>query len=141
MSGKIYLGNSEEWGSVYLSWHKWDCDWYWAFGYLGNVNCHYHFDDYLDGKHWKVESVFTSTWIKQELWWLMLDLFKQAYALKRVAEVYRHGGRVSSKPGITDAIKSQDKAAIINADLKIVLDKIKEVVIEAKLKLSQAGAE
>jgi hypothetical protein len=136
---KIYLGKSEELGHIYLRWHKWDCNLYWSFGYLGNDDCHYHFKSYLDGKHWKVEQVFKSTWITQELWWVMLDLFKQAYALKNAAEIYRHGGYITSKPGITDLLADPVKAAGLNADLKILLDKIKEVVIEEKLKLSQAG--
>ena len=29
---------------IYLEDFKWDCEWYWAGGYLGNENCHFHFD-------------------------------------------------------------------------------------------------
>ena len=29
---KIYLGNTTEYGRLYLSKHSWDCGWYWGFG-------------------------------------------------------------------------------------------------------------
>jgi hypothetical protein len=115
---KIYLGHSEQYGAVYLSRHSWDCNWYYGLGYLGNKNCHYHFESYLDGKHWKIEDVFTKTWLNQSQWWILLDMFKQAYALKHCAEVYRYGGHISSKSSVTDIIQSADKAAIINDDLR-----------------------
>ncbi len=34
-------GSSEP---IYLEGFKWDCDWYWGGGYLGNKNLHTHFD-------------------------------------------------------------------------------------------------
>jgi hypothetical protein len=58
-------------------------------------------------------------------------LFKQAYALKAAAEVYVHGGHQTTEAGVTDLIKSAEKAAQLNADLKVVLDKAWEYACAA----------
>ena len=44
---KILIGkNNNE--NIYLSPPKWDCGWYWGFGYLGNKDCHYHVDGLIN---------------------------------------------------------------------------------------------
>lgn len=83
-----------------------------------------HIDSLISGEH-DVKKIFDkSTKITQNQWWIIRDLFKQAYALKEAAEVYRHGGHQTSKPGITDCIKNLEMAALINEDLEIVLNKV-----------------
>lgn len=47
---KILLGKTkrERYGSVkpiYLNGFRWDCDWYWSGGYIGNKDLHCHFND------------------------------------------------------------------------------------------------
>ena len=108
---------------IYLTSHTWDCDWYWGMGYIGNKDIHTHFNseflsnnDYLS-EH--IESVFTDS-----EWWVIRDLFKQAYALKECAAVYRHGGHQTTKKGLTDVIQSKTMEDRLNADLKAVLDKV-----------------
>lgn len=49
MKNKVFLGYTKvvRYGlraPIYLENFTWDCDWYWAGGYLGNKNCHFHFD-------------------------------------------------------------------------------------------------
>ena len=49
MEKKVLLGYTKRkfYGSrepVYLYDFKWDCDWYWAGGYIGNKNFHTHFN-------------------------------------------------------------------------------------------------
>ena len=122
---KILLGNTTQYGRLYLSKHSWDCGWYWGFGYIGNNGCHMHIDS-LIGADYNVDRVFDKgTSITQTQWWIIRDLFVQAYALKVAAEVYRSGGRqANTRPGITDCIKNLEMAALINKDLKTVLDKV-----------------
>ena len=121
---KIYLGNTTQCGSLYLSKHSWDCGWYWGFGYIGNNSCHMHIDS-LMGAEYDIRNIFDKgSPITQNQWWIIRDLFKQAYALQKVADVYRHGGHQTSKPGITDCIKNLEMAALINKDLEVVLDKV-----------------
>lgn len=121
---KMYLGNTTEYGRLYLSRHSWDCGWYWGFGYIGNSRLHMHIDSLINGEY-DVNKIFDGgASITQDQWWIIRDLFTQAYALKKAAEVYRHGGHQTSKPGITDCIKNLEMAAQINKDLETVLDKV-----------------
>ena len=121
---KIYLGNTTQYGRLYLSKHSWDCGWYWGFGYIGNNSCHLHIESLIGGEY-DVNKIFNKgTKIKPSQWWIIRDLFKQAYALKRAAEVYQCGGRQTTQPGITDCIKNEWTAKLLNEDLRIVLDKV-----------------
>lgn len=116
--------------NIYLTKHQWDCGWYWAFGYLGNKNCHFHFDSLLEN-HKYASEIFSDTNISDADWWVIRDFFKQAYALKAAAETYRYGGHQTTRQGITDILKSPEKAAILNADLEKVLDAVWAFTTEA----------
>ena len=121
---KIYLGNTTQYGRLYLSKHSWDCEWYWGFGYIGNNSCHMHIDSLINSEY-DVNLLFDKgTPITQDQLWLIRDLFKQAYALKAAAEVYQYGGHQTTRPGMTDCIKNLEMAARINKDLEIVLNKV-----------------
>ena len=113
---------------IWLTKHTWQCDWYWGFGYIGNKNLHTHFSSILEGDALASE-LFESTNISDNEWWVIRDLFKQAYALREAAAVYRHGGHQTTKLGTTDIIKDTVKAMVLNADLEIVLDKLWKVTI------------
>lgn len=119
---------------VYLSKHGWDCNWYWGFGYLGNSRSHFHFDSLLsisDGKgsiKCLASELFSETNISDADWWVIRDLFVQAYALKKAAEVYQYGGQQTSRSNLTDIIKNKDRAKEINADLEVVLDALWKLV-------------
>lgn len=129
MEDKIYLGNTTEYGRLYLSKHSWDCGWYWGFGYIGNTRLHMHIDSLINGEY-DVNKIFDgSTGITQDQWWIIRDLFRQAYALKAAAEVYQYGGHQTTRPGITDCIKNLEMAALINKDLEIVLDKVWDFIV------------
>ena len=81
--------------------------------------------DSLIGAEYNIGNIFDKgTPITQDQWWIVCDLFVQAYALKRAAEVYQHGGHHITRPGITDCIKNLEMAARINKDLEIVLNKV-----------------
>lgn len=140
---KIYLGRLKpDTGTfaagerIYLTKHKWDCGWYWAFGYVGNAKTHFHFDNLLYPKkggqvQYLASEIFQSTPISDADWWVIRDLFVQAYALKKAAEVYQHGGHQTTREGVTDLIKNLAMARTLNADLERVLDKVWEVVSQA----------
>lgn len=135
---KICLGRLIESGELtWLSKHSWDCNWYWAFGYLGNRNCHWHFESLLEGNQYHVKDLFNDTTLTQADWWIMRDLFTQAYALKKAAEVYRHGGHQSSKKGVTDIIQSKDMENRINQDLKMILDELWNYLISVNARLEE----
>lgn len=126
---KIYLGKIDN-ERIYLSKHQWDCGWYWGFGYLGNDNLHFHIDSLLQ-EETDVNVIFSETKLAKDQWWVIRDLFVQAYALKKCAEVYQYGGFQTTKAGITNIIKNKDKADTINKDLEIVLDTVWNYIINA----------
>ena len=113
---------------VYLEKHRWDCGWYWAFGYLGNRNCHFHFDSLLyikDDKgsvKYEASALFSETPITDKEWWVIRELFVQAYALKKAAGVYRYGGSQTTIQGVTDLIRSEELEIRLNKDLFEVLE-------------------
>jgi hypothetical protein len=115
---------------IYLSKHKWDCGWYWGFGYVGNVRSHFHFESLI--KNTKTASeLFDRTNIADKEWWVIRDLFVQAYALQKAAEVYRYGGHQTSLAGVTDIIKNPEIAKQLNADLEKVLDVLWDYVVKS----------
>lgn len=144
MNHKIRLGRLKtdagtpadgEW--VYLDKHSWDCGWYWAFGYLGNRHCHFHFDSLLyikngkGGVKYEASALFSETAITDREWWVIRDLFVQAYALKKAAAVYRRGGGQTSMRGVTDLVCSKDLEDRLNKDLEQVLDTLWDFICEA----------
>lgn len=135
MSNKVLLGTLKDGEKCYLTKHSWDCDWYWGFGYVGNRNSHYHFSTFLqEGKYG--HEVFSECNFTDNDWWVIRDMFVQAYALKKCAEVYRHGGHQTSKAGVTDTILSTDMCTRLNSDLEITLDKLWNyitTIIESKV--------
>jgi hypothetical protein len=124
---KVLLGKIDN-ENIYLTKHTWDCDWYWGFGYVGNRNQHFHIDSLIKGE-FEVNKIFSETTLKQETWWIIRDLFIQAYGLKKAAEIYRYGGHQTTVKGLTDLLRNQDKADQLNADLGILLDVIWSFIV------------
>ena len=131
---KIKLGSIDN-QPIFLTKHKWDCDWYWGFGYIGNSRQHFHIDSLIKDVT-NVNKIFDKTKITQKEWWVIRDLFIQAYALKNVAEVYYHGGHQLTVEGLTDILHSADKARQINKDLELILDKVWDYICKAVNKKS-----
>lgn len=144
MGEKIYLGKvKDDWGhyvsgeKLWIDKHTWDCDWYWGFGYIGNGHLHTHFDNvFLShedglGDVYDVKKIFeqnkTAPNIDQNTWWTLRDLFIQAYALQKAAEVYRYGGHQTHNTD-TQIIKDEKMCLRINADLEVILDKIWDIL-------------
>ena len=117
---KILLGKIDK-ENIYLTKHKWDCGWYWSFGYVGNKNMHFHIESLMQSET-DINMIFDSTNLTQAAWWAIRDLFLQAYGLQKAAEIYKHGANQCRVEGLTDLLKSQDKADSINADLSILLE-------------------
>lgn len=125
---------------LYLAKHEFFGGWSWSFGYIGYKNIHTHFSELLDittsdiffNVHTASE-IFTNPLYSDDDWWIVRDLFIQAYALQKAADVYRCGGRQCSAPE-TKIILSYDMNKRINADLEKVLDSIWEILTTRRLK-------
>jgi len=119
---------------LFLDKHSWDCDWYWGFGYIGNKNLHTHAEVFINELIWSdVEDVFKESIFKNNNdFWVFKDLLKQAYALKKTADVYKYGGNCFIKEGLTDIIKSKKKNEEINKDLEKVLNTLWKFLLKLK---------
>jgi hypothetical protein len=143
---KADAGTSADGENVWLTKHEWSCNWYWSFGWVGNKNCHFHFDSLLcikDGKgsvKYTASELFESTNISDKEWWVMRDLFVQSYALKKAAEVYRYGGHQSTVVGVTDLIRDDDMAKRLNADLEKTLNTLWDYTCKAIEKKEEVAA-
>ena len=141
---KIYLGRIKKDfkdstianENLYLSKHSWDCGWYWGFGYIGNRNLHCHFDGHLLFK-WEIADIFVEPRYTQKTWYAIQDLFKQAYALKNAAEVYRLGGYITSDQSISAVVRDKELETRLNADLQKVLDCLWRVLETEKIELAK----
>lgn len=136
---KIYIGQIDN-ENIYITKHSWDCGWYWGFGYLGNRNSHFHIESLIcerghDGKYPSTEitDIFTFPVFTQNQWWIIRDLFIQAYSLKATAACFRRGGHQSHKTDITAILKNTTVREVI--DNKIQDEKLMETVLNEKLKL------
>jgi hypothetical protein len=130
MPDKIYLGVHND-QPIHLTKHSWDCDWYWGFGYLGNRSWHYHFSSVLkDGL--RADQYFSSSRISNDDWWVIRELFAQAYALEDAYGVYlRNTAGQTNRKGVTDLVGDKELAARINLDLEKILDKVWEFTWQA----------
>ena len=138
MTTKIFLGKCIKTDghamdeNLYLTKHKWDCGWYWGFGYLGNKNLHTHFDSmFLDNFETDITKCFTNTKITQNDWWVILDLFKQAYAIKNAYNIY-YMGNANISGGSVSLVINKNKIMIdaLKNDLLLVLESIWNLFIE-----------
>lgn len=130
---RVYLGTVDG-EKMFLSKHSWDCGWYWGFGYIGNRNLHIHFDTtFMKGRYLMANQI-TNCPYSDTTWYKVLDLFKQAYALRDAAAVYRIGGHISSDHSVKvlrscDTARAREMADTLNADLEIVLDTVWNILI------------
>ncbi len=129
---KIALGKVDG-RTIYLSAPKWDCGWYWGFGYLGNKDCHYHVDglkkietyntekqcweyefvNLFDGfkKHFDKDTFIVT---KDSYLWTLCELFSTFYTLKETAEVLGRGGAHYTSNPCQSIIMNKDEANRIN---------------------------
>jgi hypothetical protein len=143
MKNKILLGKIKGTNELlFLEDFKWECDWYWSGGYVGNKGLHAHFNSlFLDVPDHRGRIIFGLTpkelsngcAIWEDLgkflddpaftpreWWGIKDLFKQFYALKAAAEVFQYGGHCTSDARNPKEI-NLDMAASINRHIENVI--------------------
>lgn len=116
----MLLGIRKDGEKVWLSEPKWDCGWYWGFGYLGEYKrgrqvAHYHLSSQLNGGS-SLEN-FESLTIEKDKRWTFLELAATAYALKNIAEVYGRGGSHYTTNPLAETIKNEAEVKRINEEL------------------------
>ena len=115
---KYFFGKDKSGENIFITAPKWDCDWYWGFGYLGNRNSHYHLHGYANGRNQNMYDCLLEDYelnpkIKTHLW-TFCELAKTAYALKETAEVLGRGGSHYASNPVTGIIKNPKEVKRIN---------------------------
>lgn len=110
---------------LYINKHSWDCDWYWGLGYIGNAHLHTHFDSVLLNGIDQIDDIFIKPRFTQDEWWIIRDLFIQAYGLQEAAEIYKRGGHQTDK---AYRLIDERMEKRLNDDIKIVLDKVWQII-------------
>jgi len=137
---KLFIGmNGNE--RIFLSPPSWDCGWYWGFGYLGNMNCHYHVDGLSKNKNLYdafKEHFGKSLMIRDSQLWTVCELFKTFYILKETAEVLGRGGAHYTTNPCKDIIINKDETdRINNVVLPAVFDALYNILERGQKKDSQ----
>lgn len=140
---KVYIGCTDE-GDIYISPPKWDCGWYWSFGYLGNNRRHYHLDSVVSEskknmydaliQHFNKAFIFRTD-IEENAYhnklWTFCELASTAYTLKEAAEVLGRGGSHFTTNPLAELIMNKDEVTRINEIvLPAIFDKIGEILAE-----------
>jgi len=118
--------------NIYLDKPKFDCGWYWGFGYLGNHNEHYHLSGYQNGRNIDMYNALEEDYdltpaIKKNLW-TFCELALTAYSLKNTAEVLGRGGSHMTTNPLADMIKNRAEVERINKMvLPLIFNKLAEL--------------
>lgn len=109
---KIYLLGEDKNGIKYwLEEAKWDCDWYWGFGYIEtytnnnnprvaqDINSHQHFDDLFLNKNIfnSFKEFFKETPLNDGEIWELLGYMKEFYVMEKYSELLKYGNYITEK--------------------------------------------
>ena len=136
--GKHYLLGINKYGEyVWLEKESWDCDWYWAAGYLHtytnnenperakDISMHTHFNCmFLKGPDCCKDmfvNYFKETVLTDNEIWTLCDLMMTYYTLRKTAELFRHGYSYCTEKAKIDKLKSPMTEDLIN---KVLLPEV-----------------
>jgi len=145
---KIFLlGRDEDGTNYWLEEAKWDCGWFWGFGYVEtytnnqnpnkskDINSHQHIDSLFMGQMQKydfeekcyinsefVYNIFDApllceTTFTENEGWQLSELFKSFYMLKESAAMFGRGGCNLTINPCSELIKNEDWAKQINHEI------------------------
>jgi hypothetical protein len=125
------LGKDQNGDAIWLEAAKWECGWYWGFGYIEtytrqldpanskDISSHTHWDSILgkqnDGSYaHHINEILQESVLTESESWELSDLMKSFYTLRDAASVVRRGGSQLTANGNRDAIKSETMLTEIN---------------------------
>ncbi len=97
---KLFFGvRHEDNARIYITKPEFTCDCYWSWGYLGNVNEHYHLKNFQESggktRHLNMYDCLADYELRpsiKENLWLFCELASSIYILKDSAELFHGGG-------------------------------------------------
>lgn len=149
---KIFLlGRDKDGINYWLEESKWECGWYWGFGYVEtytnnhkphlskDISSHQHLSCIMEKKgDFLVHNIFDSpilveTTFSEKDGWILSELIKSAYQLKESAELFSRGGSHITTNPCYQLIKNQDWAIKINSEiLPMIFEKIYTILSPSK---------
>lgn len=127
------LGTDTDGIRYWLESAKWDCEWYWGFGYVetyqGNrmpskardIDSHQHINTTFIGKvgDQYIHNIFNSpllthTTFTENEGWTLSELFFSFYTLKAAAELYHMGGSHITTNPLRDLMRNKEQEDHIN---------------------------
>ena len=150
---KVYLlGTFRDGRNFWLVEPKWECGWYWGFGYVETytIESHQHYDglcfkkyEYYDHKKGCFQQgeyihklsdrpdVVACSLIEREQW-ILSDLMKMSYTLKETAELYRRGNAYLTSHNLVPQCKRPDREKEINEiELPAIFAQIEKLLTPA----------
>ena len=151
------LGTNSDGIKYWLEAPKWDCGWYWGFGYVEtytnnsnpekakDIESHQHIDSSFMGvsEYYDTEKgcfrkgeyihniydcpILASTTFSKETGWVLSELFKSFYNLKTTAEVLAKGSSHITTNPCADIIKNEAEVKRIN---EVVIPAITAKILE-----------
>lgn len=122
------IGRDKNGDAIWLESAKWECGWYWGFGYVETYTSQLdpaNSKDTTHHQHWSgllgrrlhshhINEALEESVLSEEESWEISDLMKSFYTLKEAAEVLGRGGSNLTDKGNRDAIKSEQMVNEIN---------------------------
>ncbi len=129
---KAFLLGKKDGRKVWLIEGKWDCEWYWAIGYLqtfrGNdIDSHQHWDSLFFNNrvcsYDLVKEYFDELTVSDKELWTLCELMRSLYTARRYSDMLYTGGAHLTQNPCADIIKDNTE-----------YERINKVVIPAMLK-------
>ena len=125
------IGRDKNGDVIWLEAAKWECGWYWGFGYVEtytkqldpansvDISSHQHWSGLLgrqsDGSYsHHINEILEESVLSEAESWEISDMMKSFYALQEAAQVLGRGGSHLTAKGNRDAIKSEQMTKEIN---------------------------
>lgn len=90
---KVLLGSNPIEGKIYLIKPKWECDWYWCFGWIGNNNLLINLDKLGNSNIYdSIKEFIPNVELSDTNLWKFCELAESIYTLKKSAELFHRGG-------------------------------------------------
>lgn len=135
------LGEDKEGTKYWLESPKWECDWYWGFGYIEtytnnnnpaksrDIQSHQHANDFMS--KWFTEwngskPILEKTTFDEKEGWELSELFEQFYFLQKAAENFGRGKAYCSNTKIDNWAKPE-LAKEIN---EVIIPKVTARILE-----------
>lgn len=140
------LGEDKQGTRYYLESAKWDCGWYWGFGYIESytnnkrpdlardIDSHEHADNFYSEWWGNDDSRLVKTTFTESEGWELAELLKQFYTLRESAEMFGRGScHISTSKATQETLKDEKLAERINKEMiPAVFKRIYEILEPAK---------